>query len=84
MDQNIFFNERLENSSYDQKLKFFIERIDYARRNNSVVVLDWHVHTIRNGWWKIYKDILKYVTSDNSCFVTTLENFYYTYKTLSN
>lgn len=46
MDQNIFFNERLENSSYDQKLKFFIERIDYARRNNSVVVLDWHVHTI--------------------------------------
>ena len=46
MDQNIFFNERLENSLYDQKLKYFIKRIDYARRNNSVVVLDWHVHTI--------------------------------------
>lgn len=85
MDQNIFFNERLENSSYDQKLKYFIERIDYARRNNSVVVLDWHVHTIEmDGWWKIYEDILKYVTSDNSCFVTTMENFYYTYKTLNN
>lgn len=85
MDQNIFFNEEIEKSSYNKKLEYLIERVNYAKQNNSVVVLDWHIHTAQmDGWWQIYSDILKYITSDKDCFITTMENFYYTYKTLND
>jgi len=85
MDQNIMWNEKLENKSYKHKLDYFKALIKKAKKYNIPVILDWHLHTIElNEWWDIYEDILQYLTQDKTCAIMNMEQFYYSYSILNN
>lgn len=84
MDQNILWNELLENSSHEEKLQYLITLINKAKHNGTTVILDWHLHTIElEGWWEIYDDILNYISHDDTCAVMNMEQFYYAYTLLN-
>lgn len=84
MDQNIFWNESLEDASYSQRLKYLIDKVEYAKKYQSVVVLDWHLHTIElNEWWDVYHDILEHLKKDETCAIMNMEQFYYAYMALN-
>jgi hypothetical protein len=84
MDQNILWNEALENSSYEDKLQYLIMLLDKAKKDGAPIILDWHLHTIElDEWWDIYDDILKYISQDESCAVMNMEQFYYSYSLLN-
>jgi len=84
MDQNILWNERLENTTYTEKLEYFKNLLKKAKDNNIPVVLDWHLHTIEiDEWWDIYDNILRYLSDDNTCAMMNMEQFYYAYSLLN-